>query len=159
MANCLPYHCYGVLTGGYPTSAFFEILRTVLSSRIEAPIVYVFPSCNRQHTRCTYMQHTRSTLTLVHFVASYAACARGAGPHVYCLVREMESDEEVLQAYTAIVVADALLEKPNRSRKKWVNDYLLARTTNWSYGGLLTELSFEKDRKMAAKNVDFFLIC
>ena len=53
----------------------------------------------------------------------------------------MESDEEVLQACAAIVVADALLEKPKRKRKKWVNDYLLKRTTNGIYGGLLTELS------------------
>ena len=48
--------------------------------------------------------------------------AGSAGPHVYCLVRKMESDEEVLHACAAIVVADALLEKPKRKRKKWVND-------------------------------------
>ena len=58
------------------------------------------------------MQQTRSTHTLVHFIASYAACARGAGPHVSCLVRKMESDEEVMQACAAIVVADALLFTP-----------------------------------------------
>ena len=57
----------------------------------------------------------------------------------------MESDEEVLQACAAIVVADALLENPKRKRKKWVNDYLLKRTTKGSYGGLLTELSLEKE--------------
>ena len=77
--------------------------------------------------------------TLVHFVTSYSACTRGAGPYVYCLVRKMESDEEVLQACAAIVVADVLLEKPKRERKKLVNDYLLKRTTKGSYGGLLTE--------------------
>ena len=68
-----------------------------------------------------------------------------AGPPVYLLVRKMESDEEVLQAYAAIVVADALLEKPKRKRKKLVNDYLLERMTKGSYGGLLTELSLGKE--------------
>ena len=86
-----------------------------------------------------------STHTLVHFVASYAASARGAGPHVYCLLQKMELDEEVVQACAAIVVADALLEKPKRKKKKRVNDYLLKRTTKGSYGGLLTELSLEKE--------------
>ena len=57
----------------------------------------------------------------------------------------MESNEEVLQACAAIVVADALLEKPNRRRNKLVNDYLLERTTKGGYGGLLTELSLEKE--------------
>ena len=61
------------------------------------------------------------------------------------LVRKTESDEEVLQACAAIVVADALLEKPKRKRKNWVNDYLLKRTTKASYGGLLTELFLEKE--------------
>ena len=86
-----------------------------------------FSSGSRQHTRCTYVQQTLSTHTLVHFVASYSASARGAGPHVYCLVRKMESDGEVLQACAAIVVDDVLLEKPKRKRKKWVNDYLLKK--------------------------------
>ena len=110
-----------------------------------APIHYAFSSGSRQHTRCTYVQQTRSTNTLVHFVASYAAFTRGAGPHVYCLVRKMESDEEVLQACAGIVVANALLKKQKRKRKKLVNDYLLKRTTKGSYGGLLTELSLEKE--------------
>ena len=57
----------------------------------------------------------------------------------------MESNEEVLQACAAIVVADALLEKSNRRRNKLVNDYLLERTTKGGYGGLLTELSLEKE--------------
>ena len=48
-------------------------------------------------------------------------------------------------ACAAIVVTDALLEKPKRRRKKWINDYLLERTTKGSYGGLLTELSLEKE--------------
>ena len=109
------------------------------------PIHYAFSSGSRQHTRCTYVQQTRSTHTLVHFVASYLACTRGAGPHVYCLVREMEWNEEVLQACAAILVADALLETPKRRRKKLVNDYLLERTTKGSFGGLLTELSLEKE--------------
>ena len=91
------------------------------------------------------MQQTRSTHTVVHFVASYAACTRGAGPQVYCLFRKMESGEEVLQACAAIVVADALLEKPKRRREKSVNDYLLERTTKGSYGGLLSELSLVKE--------------
>ena len=91
------------------------------------------------------MQQTRSTHTLVHFVASCSACTRGAGPHVYCLVWKLESDEEVLQACAAIVVADALLEKPKIKKKKWVNDYFLKRTTKGSYGGLLTEQSLEKE--------------
>ena len=108
------------------------------------PIHYAFSSGSSQHTRCTYMQQTLSTHTLVHFVASYSASTRGAGPHVYCLVREMESNEKVLQACAAILVADALLEKPKR-RKKLVNDYLLERTTKGSFGGLLTELSLEKE--------------
>ena len=56
----------------------------------------------------------------------------------------MESDGKVRQACAAIVVADVLLEKPKRKIKKWVNDYLLERTTKGSYGGLLTELSLEK---------------
>ena len=111
-----------------------------------AQINYAFSSGRRNHTRCTYLQQTRSIHTLVHFVASYSASARGAGPHVYCLVRKMESDGEVLQACAAIVVADALLEKPKRKRKKWVNDYLLKRTTKGCCGGLLTELSLEKER-------------
>ena len=64
------------------------------------------------------MLQTLSTHTLMHFVASYAACARGAGRHVFCLVRKMESDEEVLQVCAAIVVADALLEKPKRKRSR-----------------------------------------
>ena len=91
------------------------------------------------------VQQTRSTHTLVHFVASYLTCTRGAGPHVYCLVRKMESDEEVLQACAATIVADALLKKPKRKRKKWVNNYLLKRTTKGSYGGLLTELFLENE--------------
>ena len=61
------------------------------------------------------------------------------------LVRKMESVEEVLQACAAIIVTDALLEKPKRKRKKWVNNNLLERTTKGSYGGLLTELSLEKE--------------
>ena len=69
----------------------------------------------------------------------------------------MESDEEVLQVCAAIIFADALLEKPKRRRKKWVNDYLLERVTKGSYGSLLTKLSLKKDRRMAANNVNFFL--
>ena len=61
------------------------------------------------------------------------------------LVRKMESDEEVLPACAAIVVDDAILEKLMRKRKKWVNDYLLKRTTKGIYGVLLTELSLEKE--------------
>ena len=57
----------------------------------------------------------------------------------------MESDEEVLQACAAMSVADALLEKPKRKIKKWVNNYLLKRTTKGICGGLLTELSLEKE--------------
>ena len=57
----------------------------------------------------------------------------------------MDSNEEVLQACAAIVAADALLEKPKRRRKKLVNDYLLEWMTKGSYGGLLTELSLEKE--------------
>ena len=57
----------------------------------------------------------------------------------------MESDEEVLQAGAAIVVADALLEKPKRKRKKLVNDYLLKMTTKGSYICLLTEQSLENE--------------
>ena len=45
----------------------------------------------------------------------------------------------------AIVVTVALLEKPKRKSKKWVNDYLLERMMKGSYGGLLTELSLEKE--------------
>ena len=111
---------------------------------LKAPIHYAFSSGSRQHTRCTYVQQTLSTHTLVHFVASYAACTRAAGSHVYCLIPKMESDEEVLQECSAIVVTDSLLEKPKRKRNKWVNDYLLERTTKGSYGSLLTELSMEK---------------
>ena len=57
---------------------------------------------------------------------------------VYCVVRKMESDEEVVQVCAAIVLADALLEKPKKKIKRYVNDYLLERTTKGSYGGLLT---------------------
>ena len=91
------------------------------------------------------MQQTRSMHTLVHFVASYSACTSGAGPQVYCLVRKMESDGNDMQACAAIIVADALLEKPKKKRKKRVNDYLLERITKGSYGGLSTELSLEKE--------------
>ena len=57
----------------------------------------------------------------------------------------MESDGKVRQACAAIVVADALLEKPKRKRKKLVNDNLFERMTKGSYGGLLTELCLEKE--------------
>ena len=90
---------------------------------IKAPIDYAFPSCSRQYTLCTYMQQTRSTHTLVHFAESYAAYTRGAGPHVYCLVRKMESGDEVLHACAAILVADALC-KETEEKKKLINDYL-----------------------------------
>ena len=79
------------------------------------------------------------------FVASYAACTRGAGPHVYCVVRKMESGDEVLQACAAIIVADALFIETEEKKKEVVNDYLLERTTKESYGSLLTELSLEKE--------------
>ena len=90
------------------------------------------------------MPQTLSTHTLVHFVASYAACTKGAGPQVL-FSSEDRVRRKVLQACVAIVVTDALLEKPKRRRKKLVNDYLLERTTKGSYGGLLTELSLEKE--------------
>ena len=64
------------------------------------------------------MQPTRFTHTLVHFVASYAVCTRGAGPHVYCLVRKIESCEEGLQACAAIVVADALFIETEEKKKE-----------------------------------------
>ena len=132
---------------------------------LKAPIDYAFPSCSRQRTRCTYMQQTRSTHTLEHFVASYAACTRGAGPQVYCLVQKMESDEAVLQACAAIVVADALLVKPKRKRKKLVNDYLLERTTKGSYGGLLLNCLWEKEifkeylRTIQSSSVSSEILC
>ena len=91
--------------------------------------------------QATYSVHLHAANSSA-FCCKRAACARGEGPHVFWLVWKMESDEKVLQACAAIVVADALLEKPEQKRKKRVNDYLLERMTKGSYGGLLTELSF-----------------
>ena len=77
----------------------------------------------------------------------------------------MESDEEILQVCAAIVVADDFLEKRKRKRKKWVNDYLLKRTTKGSYGGLLTELSLENEifkeylRRIPSISVSSEILC
>ena len=95
------------------------------------------------------MQQTQSTHTrafLLQAMRHVQEEKASIGPHVYCLVRKMESDKKVLQMCTAIEVADALLEKPKRKRSGyWENDYLLERKTKGSYGGLLTELSLEKE--------------
>ena len=77
----------------------------------------------------------------------------------------MESDEDVVQACAAIVVADALLEKQKGKKKEWVNDYLLERTTKGSYGCLLTELSLEKEifkeyfRRIQSISVSSEILC
>ena len=74
------------------------------------------------------------------------------------LVRKMESDEKVLQACAAIVVTDALLEKPNRKRKKWVNDYLLKRITKGSYGSLLTVFGKGNIQRIFEEDTEYLCI-
>ena len=105
---------------------------------------------------------TCSTSVYAH---TSAFCCKLCGMYKKSLVRKMESDKEVLQACAAIVVADALLEKPKRKKKKWVNDYLLKRTTKCSYGGLLTELSLEMEifkvylRRIQSISVSSEILC
>ena len=122
-------------------------LKNTVLLLIKAPIDYEFPSCSMQHTRCTYIYAANSVYAYTSaFCCKLCGMSKRSMPsRASCWL--VSSEDGVRRGGSAGMCSNCSRRcfVAKRKRKKLVNDYLLERMTKESYGGLLTELSLEKE--------------